>query len=145
MALINERQKAKEAFDKLNAFAQVKSDKRGMVITLPGSVLFATGKSTLMPNARKNLDQVADALKEVEGRKVRIIGHTDSTGADSYNQALSERRAGSVASYLQAQGVQPVRFLVVGYGETRPIADNSTEGGRSQNRRVEITLVPVTG
>ena len=82
---------------------------------------------------------------EYEKTLVEVAGHTDDTGADTYNQALSERRAGSVASYLQAQGVQPVRFLVVGYGETRPIASNSTEGGRSQNRRVEITLVPVTG
>ena len=87
---------------------------------------------------------VALVLIEYEKTLVEVAGHTDNSGADAYNQALSERRASSVATYLQAQGVQPVRFIVVGYGETRPIADNSSEGGRSQNRRVEITLVPVT-
>jgi outer membrane protein OmpA-like peptidoglycan-associated protein len=64
---------------------------------------------------------------------------------DAYNQTLSEKRAQAVASYLGAQGVQQVRLLVVGFGETHPIADNATEAGRAQNRRVEITLSPVTG
>jgi outer membrane protein OmpA-like peptidoglycan-associated protein len=74
---------------------------------------------------------------------VEIAGHTDSVGTDQYNQALSERRANSVAGYLGSHGVMQQRMIVVGAGETRPVASNDTDAGRAQNRRVEITLVPV--
>jgi outer membrane protein OmpA-like peptidoglycan-associated protein len=73
-----------------------------------------------------------------------VLGHTDSTGSDAYNQALSERRAQSVADYLSMRGVARARMGIRGYGETQPIAPNETEEGRSQNRRVEIKVVPVT-
>jgi outer membrane protein OmpA-like peptidoglycan-associated protein len=75
---------------------------------------------------------------------VEVAGHTDSTGSDAYNQALSERRSGSVSRYLQTQGVNPQRLITIGLGESMPVADNGTEAGRQANRRVEITMVPIT-
>ena len=83
------------------------------------------------------LTPVLRALREVGG-------HTDNTGSDAYNQTLSERRAGSVAQYLQSQGINSQRLITVGMGESRPVADNSTAEGRQANRRVEITMVPIT-
>ena len=75
---------------------------------------------------------------------VEVAGHTDSTGSEEYNQRLSERRADSVARFLGSQGVMSQRIITVGMGESRPVADNSTAAGRQSNRRVELTLVPVT-
>jgi outer membrane protein OmpA-like peptidoglycan-associated protein len=115
-----------------------------IVLNMPGNITFEVDRSEIRPDFFSVLTSVGLVLKEYEKTLVEVAGHTDNTGADAYNQQLSEKRAQAVASYLQAQGVQPVRFLVVGYGETRPIANNSTPEGRSQNRRVEITLVPVT-
>ena len=83
-------------------------------------------------------------LAEYEQTVVEVAGHTDSTGSDAYNQGLSERRANSVSAYLSAQGVIPQRLITLGMGEKRPIADNASTSGRQANRRVEITMVPVT-
>jgi outer membrane protein OmpA-like peptidoglycan-associated protein len=83
-------------------------------------------------------------LKEFDKTVVEVAGHTDSTGSDSYNQTLSERRANSVAQYLQSHGIRSERVLTLGMGESRPIADNGTADGRQANRRVEITMVPLT-
>jgi len=76
---------------------------------------------------------------------IEVAGHTDSRGAESYNQSLSERRANSVAQYLQTRQIMPERMITVGMGELRPVADNSTASGQQANRRVELTLVPLTG
>ena len=84
-------------------------------------------------------------MDEFDQTVVEVAGHTDSTGTNSYNQALSERRAGSVAQYLRTQGVIDQRLITVGLGEDMPVADNTTDSGRQQNRRVEITMVPLTG
>ena len=89
------------------------------------------------------LDNVASTLNEYNQTVVEVAGHTDSVGTDAYNQALSERRANSVAAYLGRKGVMQQRMIMVGAGETRPVASNDTDAGRAQNRRVEITLVPV--
>jgi outer membrane protein OmpA-like peptidoglycan-associated protein len=115
-----------------------------IILNMPGNVTFQVDRSEIRPDFFNVLSSVAVVLVEYEKTLVDVSGHTDNTGSESYNQALSQRRAQAVASYLQAQGVQPVRLQVSGYGETRPIADNATEQGRAQNRRVEITLVPVT-
>ena len=115
-----------------------------ITLNMPGNVTFQVDRSEIRPDFCNVLSSVAVVLVEYEKTLVDVSGHTDNTGSESYNQALSQRRAQAVASYLQAQGVQPVRLQVSGYGETRPIADNATEQGRAQNRRVEITLVPVT-
>ncbi|HKL62821.1 MAG TPA: OmpA family protein, partial [Woeseiaceae bacterium] len=90
------------------------------------------------------LNSVAKVLDKYEQTVVEVAGHTDSTGTDEYNQRLSERRAASVARFLQSQGVMNQRIITVGMGESRPVADNSTAEGRQANRRVELTLVPVT-
>jgi outer membrane protein OmpA-like peptidoglycan-associated protein len=83
-------------------------------------------------------------LKEYNKTVIEVAGHTDSTGSDSYNQQLSERRASSVANYLVGQGITQQRLMTVGAGEAHPVASNDSEAGRSQNRRVEMTIVPIT-
>ncbi len=120
--------------------------RRGNNITLnmPGNVTFATDSSDLRPAFFDVLNSVGKVLGEFEQTVIEVAGHTDSTGAESYNQALSERRAGTVASYLQSQGVIGQRVITVGLGETWPMVNNSSAAGRQANRRVEITMVPLT-
>lgn len=115
-----------------------------ITLNMPGSVTFATDSSDLSPAFFDVLNSVGKVLVEFEQTVVEVAGHTDSTGADSYNQPLSERRARSVAQYLQAQGISAQRLMTVGMGESMPVADNTTNSGRQANRRVEITMVPVT-
>ncbi len=133
-------QRAKDALQRLSSFASVKNDTRGMVITLSGSVLFATNKSDLMPAASERLNQVADALKEVEGRRIRVIGYTDNVGKDEYNQQLSQKRAESVRSHLISRGVREDLVVAEGRGEADPVASNANPEGRANNRRVEIVV-----
>ncbi|MDH3991176.1 MAG: OmpA family protein [Gammaproteobacteria bacterium] len=115
-----------------------------ITLNMPGNVTFATNSSDLSPAFFDVLNSVGKVLSEFDQTVVEVAGHTDSTGSDEYNQSLSERRAGSVAAYLQSQGVIPARLITVGMGETRPVSDNGTTGGRQLNRRVEITMVPIT-
>lgn len=115
-----------------------------ITLNMPGNVTFATDSADLSPAFFNVLNSVGKVLEEYEQTVVEVAGHTDSTGSDSYNQQLSERRANSVAAFLQSQGVIPQRVITLGMGESRPIADNSTDYGRQANRRVEITMVPVT-
>ena len=113
-------------------------------LVMPGNVTFATNSSDLRPEFFGVLDSVGLVLKEYEKTVIEVAGHTDSVGSEANNQALSERRAGTVASYLVSRGVLEMRVIRVGMGETRPVADNTTDAGRALNRRVELTLVPVT-
>ena len=89
------------------------------------------------------LDDVARTLTQYNQTVVEVAGHTDSVGSDQYNQGLSQRRANAVAAYLGSRGVMQQRMLTVGAGESRPLASNDTDSGRAQNRRVEVTLVPI--
>jgi len=116
---------------------KAKKTERGLVLTL-GDVLFDTGKATLKPGAYPTIERLASALKEVPARKVLIEGHTDSVGADEYNQRLSEARAQSVQSALLERGVMSNQISSLGKGESTPIASNDDAGGRQQNRRVEM-------
>jgi outer membrane protein OmpA-like peptidoglycan-associated protein len=135
-----ERRAAQAAAD-LAKVATVKQEPRGMVITLSGSVLFASNKSELLPAAQTRLNDVANALNRQDaGSNIVVEGHTDSQGAASYNQALSQRRAQSVRDYLVARGIASDRVTAQGFGLTRPIADNETAEGRANNRRVEIVV-----
>jgi len=118
---------------------QAKQTDRGMVMTL-SDVLFDTGKSTLKSGATRDLDRLAQALKDNPNTKVKIEGYTDSRGSDSYNQDLSERRAQVVADALQMRGVPADRYQVEGLGKEYPVASNDTPAGRQQNRRVEIVF-----
>ena len=115
-----------------------------ITLNMPGNVTFATDSSDLSPAFFNVLNSVAKVLAEYEQTVVEVAGHTDSTGSDSYNQRLSERRATSVSSYLSGQDVLAQRVITLGMGEARPVADNSSQAGRQANRRVEITMVPLT-
>ena len=115
-----------------------------ITLNMPGNVTFATNSSDLSPAFFDVLNSVGKVLQEFNKTVVEVAGHTDNTGSESYNQSLSERRAGSVSTYLQAQGISSQRLITVGMGELRPVADNNTADGRQVNRRVEITMVPLT-
>jgi len=115
-----------------------------ITLNMPGNITFATNSSDLSPAFFDVLNSVGKVLGEYDKTVVEVAGHTDNTGSDSYNQSLSERRAASVATYLQGRNVNSQRLITVGMGEARPVADNSTADGRQANRRVEITMVPVT-
>ncbi|MGA8203062.1 MAG: OmpA family protein [Woeseiaceae bacterium] len=116
-----------------------------ITLNMPGNVTFATDSSDLNPAFFDVLNSVGKVLKQFDKTVVEVAGHTDSTGSEQYNQSLSERRAATVAQYLEAKGVATQRILTVGMGEMRPVADNGTPEGRQANRRVEITMVPLTG
>lgn len=113
-----------------------------VVLNMPSSVTFATDSAQISPAFQATLDQVASTISEYSDTRVRIAGHTDSTGSDAYNQQLSERRAQAVANYLIGRGVASSRISTVGHGETQPVASNDTPEGRQANRRVEIVLSP---
>ena len=115
-----------------------------ITLNMPGNVTFATNSSDLSPGFFDVLTSVGVVMEKFDQTVVEVAGHTDSTGSDAYNQARSERRASSVAQYLQSQGVNTQRMITIGLGESMPVADNGTETGRQANRRVEITMVPVT-
>jgi len=123
-------------------FAAVKEEPRGVVITLSGSVLFASDKATLLPEARTRLGHVATALLETKERRLAIEGYTDSQGKDAYNVDLSQRRADAVRTYLVTNGYPPDLIVAHGAGKTMPVADNATAEGRANNRRVEIIIAP---
>ena len=114
-----------------------------ITLNMPSGITFDFDKSNLKPEFYPVLDNVARTLQEYNQTVIEVAGHTDSVGSDAYNQKLSEQRANAVSSYLQGRGLNRERFIVVGAGESRPIASNDTEAGRAQNRRVEITLVPI--
>ena len=116
-----------------------------LLLTMPAGITFAHDRSDIQPQFQATLDQVAQTLQAYPSTLIDVYGHTDSTGADSYNQALSERRAQSVASYLIGRGVQSVRIATQGYGETRLLVNpERSEADRQANRRVEIRIVPAT-
>lgn len=108
----------------------------------PENITFDTNRADIRPQFQPVLEQLAQSIRQYPGTVVQVEGHTDATGAAAYNQTLSENRAASVRSYLIQRGVEANRLIAVGYGMTRPIADNNTAAGRAQNRRVEILIVP---
>lgn len=116
-----------------------------IILNMPGNVTFATNSAEVKADFYGVLNAVSLVLKEYNKTVIEVAGHTDSSGSDSYNQSLSERRARSVGQYLGTQGLEHMRLITVGYGETHPVADNSSAAGRQRNRRVELTLSPITG
>ncbi|MFP4561555.1 MAG: OmpA family protein [Thiohalorhabdus sp.] len=115
-----------------------------LVLNMPGNVTFEHDSSSLNAEFFDVLGSVAKVLEEYEKTVIHVAGFTDSTGSESYNQRLSERRAEAVASYLRGQGILEERLVTRGYGESHFVASNDTAEGRAQNRRVELTLEPVT-
>lgn len=122
----------------------VTRDGNNLILNMPSEVTFDVDSSIVRPQFQTVLNEVASTLNQYEKTYIDVLGHTDSTGSDAYNQALSERRANAVADYLATRSVVRARMATRGYGETQPIADNSTEAGRAANRRVEIRITPVT-
>ena len=113
-------------------------------LVMPGNITFPSNGSNLKNDFYNVLDSVALVLEEFDKTIIVVAGYTDSKGSDAYNQTLSENRANSVASYLKGKKIIAARFETVGFGEKNPIADNATEEGRTLNRRVELTLLPIT-
>ncbi len=114
-----------------------------ITLNMPGGITFLTDSSEVRAESYPILDKLAGTLGEYHETVIEVAGHTDSTGGVDHNQKLSERRAQSVAAYLTSKGVESARLMVVGDGERDPIASNDTPAGRQQNRRVEMTIVPV--
>lgn len=135
--------KAAQANADLARIAAVKTEDRGTVITLSGSVLFASNKYELLPAAQAKLNQVADALLQNDPDSTFTVeGHTDSQGKAALNQTLSENRARAVRDYLVSHGIAADRITSTGLGSNRPVADNTSAEGRANNRRVEIVISP---
>lgn len=115
-----------------------------ITLNMPGNITFGSGSSDLNADFYKVLDGVEIVVAEFDKTLIVIAGHTDNVGSDQNNQALSERRAASVGRYLTSKGVSGQRVITAGLGETQPVGSNDNEAGRSQNRRVEVTLEPIT-
>jgi outer membrane protein OmpA-like peptidoglycan-associated protein len=126
-----------------NTGVEVQRVGNNITLDMPGGVTFATNSADINANFYTVLDQVAATLGEFNQTVIEVAGHTDSTGARAYNMTLSERRAGSVVSYLSGRGIARERMIAVGAGPDHPVDTNDTAEGRAQNRRVEITIVPV--
>ena len=115
-----------------------------LIVRMPEAILFATDSASLNPQLRSDLLVLSNSLNKYPQSIVTVTGHTDNTGAASYNQDLSERRADSVAGVLRTGGVAGSRIRAVGAGESQPIATNQTVSGRATNRRVDITITPTS-
>lgn len=122
---------------------EVQRQNDNIILTMPDAITFDFGQAGVKPQFYGVLDNLANTLNQYPNTRIQVAGHTDNVGGTAANLQLSEQRAISVRSYLAGAGVMAQRMQAVGYGESRPIADNSTEYGRAQNRRVEITLIPV--
>lgn len=141
-ARLEAERRAQAAMESLQQIAQVREEQRGLVITLSGSVLFASGESALLPIAQQRLDQVAQTIIDNGGTSIIVEGHTDSRGSRRQNAELSLARAESVRTYLVSKGVPSANIRAVGVGPDRPVADNTSADGRANNRRVEIIVEP---
>jgi outer membrane protein OmpA-like peptidoglycan-associated protein len=113
-------------------------------VTMTNQTAFETNSTEIKSGFHSTMDKLADVVVRYNKTSLTVVGHTDDVGTNEYNQKLSERRALSVAQYLESKRVNSIRLAISGKGETQPIATNSTEGGRQANRRVEIYVEPVT-
>ena len=139
-----DRQEAKLREQLVNTGVQVVRQGDHIVLSMPGNITFATDSADLNSSFYSVLDSVALVLNEYEKTLIEVAGHTDNTGSDTYNQDLSVRRASGVADYLRSRKIVAMRMEAFGLGEKYPVADNSTPQGRQLNRRVELTLGPLT-
>lgn len=120
--------------------ADVERVGEGILVTFDSGILYDYDSAVVKPAARENLRKLVTSLEKYPGTNVVLVGHTDSDGADAYNQTLSERRATAAADYLVSQGVPRSRIDATGRGEAEPVASNDTASGKAQNRRVEIAI-----
>lgn len=146
-ALASERQarmdaekRAADTRSALERIGSVRSDSRGVIVTLPGGVLFASGKSELLGTAKAKLSEVAAVLAKDPKAMLSVEGYTDSRGSEQLNNDLSMKRAEAVRSFLVSKGIPSANIVAEGHGEDNPVADNATAEGRANNRRVEIVV-----
>lgn len=139
-----DRQEQKLRIQLENTGVSITRNGDNIILNMPGNVTFNTDSAMIKGSFYDVLSSVVLVVREFDKTTIVITGHTDSTGSDQYNQTLSEQRSTSVGQYFMAQGIDRMRIMTIGYGESRPIADNSSEQGRQLNRRVELTLVPLT-
>ena len=132
-------QQAKELSQNIKG-ATVERVGEGIEVTFASGLLFAFDSDSIQAAAGTNLRELASSLQKYPDSQLLIVGHTDNVGDDSYNQALSQRRSSSAATYLAAQGVARTRLAATGKGESEPVATNETDAGRQQNRRVEVAI-----
>jgi outer membrane protein OmpA-like peptidoglycan-associated protein len=130
---------AEELKDELRD-AKVERVGEGIQVTFDSGILFDFDSSDLRSEARTNLSELAQSLRDYEGTSVLVVGHTDARGTDAYNQSLSERRANAARAYLRELGVQADRVDALGKGEAEPVASNESDSGRQENRRVEVAI-----
>jgi len=124
-----------------NTGVSVTRTPEGIHLNMPGNISFPSSQYAILPSFYETLDSVALVFEEFEKTDIRVVGHTDSSGSDSLNQTLSERRASSVMRYFGSQGIATARMSAVGYGERYPMVSNDTKQGRATNRRVEIEIL----
>lgn len=139
-----DRQEAKLRHELEGTGVRVVRNGDDITLIMPGNITFDTARVDIRPDFLPVLDSVAKVVLEFDKTILEVAGHTDSVGTDASNLTLSEGRANSVANYLRTKKVKPERLTTIGYGETRPVADNETDAGRAANRRVELTLLPLT-
>jgi len=137
---LDSRDRQIESLESQLAELEAQQTERGLVVTL-GDILFDVDRAQLTPGGELQVVRLADVLQQMPERNVLIEGHTDSSGPDSYNDKLSQRRADAVEDLLIIQGIEPTRVVTRGYGERFPVAANDTAAGRQQNRRVEIVIL----
>lgn len=122
----------------------VERDGNNINLIMPGNITFSSSKANIEQNFYSVLNSVVLVLKEFDKTLIVVAGHTDSSGSEALNQALSVQRAQSVSNYLSSAGILNDRIEAIGFGETQPVANNNTKAGKELNRRVEITLLPIT-
>jgi outer membrane protein OmpA-like peptidoglycan-associated protein len=143
IGVYQDRQQAKLRERLANSGVSVTREGDSIYLNMPSDITFSVNHSDITPGFYETLNSVALVLNEFDRTSISVYGHADSTGPEDYNMQLSQRRALSVSNYLASQGVMPRRLQAVGFGESRPVANNATEAGRSANRRVEIVIDPV--
>ncbi len=122
--------------------ASVQRNQDVLAVTFKSDILFGVDSASLKPGAYDEISRVARVLNQYPQTNITIAGHTDSSGTAAHNKQLSEKRAANVKNALVGEGVNPARMTAIGYGESKPIADNSTAEGRLMNRRVTILITP---
>ncbi len=139
-----DRQERELRADLAGTGAVVNRDGDSLLVSFPANVTFGVDSAAIRPGFYRTLDDVSGTLNRYPQSYLDVVGHTDSTGSEADNQALSERRAGSVSNYFRGRGVEPARIASYGMGETQPVASNADSYGRQQNRRVELRITPAT-
>ena len=132
---------AKKLKQDLGQSADVERVGESILVTFDSGIMFDVDSYGLKASTKANLDKMAETMKEYDKTEIIVMGHTDATGSDEYNQKLSENRAASVSRFLQQNGITAKRVTTKGFGEQKPVASNNTASGREQNRRVEIAIV----